>query len=129
MPQALQQAFDDGARPPPLALLAQVLESIAGQEIPVSNLFDPTSETALVYLLTIINDGSAREELPQIPNSWHTLLHRTAATALNTLWHRVAGPLPSIIAATAHPVAIDRLDTRHNLLDQQRWAFDGSQLE
>ncbi len=36
LPRALQPNFDDGARPPPLALLAQVLESIAGQEIPVS---------------------------------------------------------------------------------------------
>jgi hypothetical protein len=127
LPRALQPAFDDGARPPPLALLAQVLESIAGQEIPVSNLSDPTSETALVYLLAIIDDGSAREELPQIPNSWHTSLRRTAATALDTLRHRVAGPLPSITAATAHPVATDRLDPRRNPLDQQRWAFDGSQ--
>ncbi len=38
LPSPSQPAFDDGARPPPLALLAQVLESmtrIAGQEIPV----------------------------------------------------------------------------------------------
>jgi hypothetical protein len=92
LPRALQPAFDDGARPPPLALLAQVLESmIAGQEIPISNLSDPTSETALVYLLAIIDDGSAREELPQIPNSWHTSLRRTAATALDTLPGRHRG--------------------------------------
>ncbi len=54
----LQQAFEDGARPAPLALLAQVLQSIAGHEIPVANLSDPTSETALVYLLPIIDDGT-----------------------------------------------------------------------
>ncbi len=62
LPRILQQAFDDGARPPPLALLAQVLQSIAGHEtrIPVAraNLSDPTSETALGYLLAIIDDGS-----------------------------------------------------------------------
>ena len=75
LPRVLQQAFEDGARPPPLALLAQVLQSVTGHEIPVSNLSDPTSETALVYLITIIDDGSAREEAPQIPNSWHPSLH------------------------------------------------------
>jgi hypothetical protein len=64
LPRVLQQAFEDGARPPPLALLAQVLQSITGHEIPVSNLSDPTSETALIYLITIIDDGSAREEVP-----------------------------------------------------------------
>ncbi len=39
--RVLQQAFEDGARPPPLALLqaAQVLQSITGHEIPVSNLY------------------------------------------------------------------------------------------
>ncbi len=83
-PLILQQAFDDGARPPPLALLAQVLQSIAGYGIPVANLCDPTSETALVFLLSIINDGSVREEFPQISKSWHTSLRRTAATALDT---------------------------------------------
>ncbi len=72
---------EGGTRPPPsgLALLAQVLQSITGHEIPVSNLSDPTSETALVYLITIIDDGSAREEVPQILNSWHPSLRRTAA--------------------------------------------------
>ncbi len=54
----LQLAFEDGARPAPLALLAQVLQSIAGHEIPVANLSDPTSETALVYLLAIIDDDT-----------------------------------------------------------------------
>ncbi len=91
LPRVLQQAFEDGgARPPPLALLAQVLQSIiTGHEIPVSNLSDPTSEAALVYLITraIIDYGSAREEVPQIPNSWHPSLRRTAATALATLLH------------------------------------------
>ncbi len=118
----LQQAFEDrdGARPPPLALLAQVLQSITGHEIPVSNLSDPTSETALVYLITIIDDGSAREEVPQIPNSWHPSLRRTAATALATLRQRVAGPLPPLAAATvtAHPFATDCTDPRRNPLDQ-----------
>jgi hypothetical protein len=38
LPRILHQAFHDGARPPPLALLAQVLQSIAGHEIPVANL-------------------------------------------------------------------------------------------
>ncbi len=129
----LQQAFDDGARPPPLAVLAQVLpQSIASHEIrvPVANLSDPTSETALGYLLAIVDYGSVREELPgpQIPNSWHTSLRRTAATALDTLWHRIAsaGPLLSLAEATAHPPATDRTDPRHNPLDQQQWAFDGS---
>ena len=127
LPRVLQEAFDDGARrPPPLALLAQASHSIAGHEIPVSNLSDPTSETALVYLITIIDDGSAREEVPQIPNSWHPSLRRTAATALATLRQRVAGPLPPLAAATAHPFATDCTDPRRNPLDQQRWAFDGS---
>ncbi len=73
LPQVLQEAFDEGASsPPPLALLAQALHSIAGHEIPVFNLSNPTSETALVYLIAIIDDGSAREEFPQIQNSWHT---------------------------------------------------------
>ena len=126
LPRVLQQAFEDGARPPPLALLAQVLQSVTGHEIPVSNLSDPTSETALVYLITIIDDGSAREEVPQIPNSWHPSLRRTAATALATLRQRVAGPLPPLAAATAHPFATDCTDPRRNPLDQQRWAFDGS---
>jgi len=116
LPRVLQQAFEDGARPPPLALLAQVLQSITGHEIPVSNLSDPTSETALVYLITIIDDGSAREEVPQIPNSWHPSLRRTAATALATLWQRVAGPLPPLAAATAHPFATDRTDPHCNRL-------------
>ena len=117
LPRILQQAFDDGTRPPPLALLAQVLQSVVGHEIPVANLSDPTSETALVYLLAIINDGSVREEFPQIPNSWHTSLRRTAATALDTLRHRTAGPLPSLAGATAHPPATDRTDPRSNQLD------------
>jgi hypothetical protein len=101
LPRILQQAFNDGARPPPLALLAQVLQSIAGHEIPVANLSDTSSETALVYLLAIIDDGSVREEFPQIPNSWHTSLRRTAATALDTLRHSIADPLPSLAGATA----------------------------
>ena len=126
LPRILHQAFNDGARPPPLALLAQALQSIAGHEIPVANLSDTSSETALVYLLAIIDDGSVREELPQIPNSWHTSLRRTAATALDTLRHRSAGPLPSFAGATAHPPTTDRIDPRRNPLDQQRWAFDGS---
>ena len=125
LPRVLHQAFDDGARPPPLALLAQVLQSIAGHEIPVANLSDPTSETALVYLLAIIDDGTVREEVPQIPNSWHASLRRTAATALDTLRHRITGPLPSITAAP-HPSVTARLEPRLNPLDQQRWAFDGS---
>ncbi len=101
---------------------------VAGHEIPVSNLSDPTSETALVYLIAIIHDGSAREKVPQIPNSWHTSLRRTAATAHATraLRQRVAGPLPPLAAATAHPFATYRTDPRRNPLDQQRWAFDGS---
>jgi hypothetical protein len=39
LPRILQQAraFDDGTRPPPLALLAQVLQSVVGHEIPVAN--------------------------------------------------------------------------------------------
>jgi hypothetical protein len=109
-----------------LALLAQVLQSIAGQKIPVANLSDTSSETALVYLFTIIDDGSVREEFPQIPNSWHTLFRRTAATALDTLRHHSAGPLPSLAEATAHPPTADRLDPRSDPLDQQQWAFDGS---
>ncbi len=64
----LQQAFEDGAHPAPMALLAQVLQSIAGHKIPVANLSNTTSETALVYLLIIINDGTVREEFHQIPN-------------------------------------------------------------
>jgi hypothetical protein len=126
LPRVLQQAFDDGARPPPLALLAQVLQSNTGDEIPVYNLSDPNSETALVYLITIIDDGSAREGVPQIPNSWHTSLCRTAATALATLRQRVAGPLPPLAAATAHLFATDCTDPHCNLLDQQLWAFDVS---
>jgi hypothetical protein len=102
LPRILQQAFDDGTRPPPLALLAQVLQSIVGHEIPVADLSDPTSETALVYLLAIIDYGSVIEDFPQIPNSWHTSLRRTAATALETLRHRSAGPLPSLAGATTH---------------------------
>ena len=72
LPRILHQAFNDGASQPPLALLAQVLQLIAGHEIPVANLSDTSSETALVYLLALIDDGSVSEELPQIPNSWHT---------------------------------------------------------
>jgi hypothetical protein len=95
LPRVLQQAFDDGARPPPL-LLAQVFQSIVGHEVPVANLSDPTSETALVYLIAIIVDGTAREEVHRIPNSWHTSLHSNAATARDTvtLRHRIAGPRP-----------------------------------
>jgi hypothetical protein len=101
-----------------LALLAQVLQSIAGYEIPVANLSDTSSETALVYLLLIImiNNGSVREEFPQIPNSWHTSLRSTAATALDSLLHRSAGPLPSLAGATAHPSTTDQTDPRRNLL-------------
>jgi hypothetical protein len=66
------------------------------------------------------------EEVPQIPNSWHTSLHCTAATALATLRQRVAGPLQPLAAATAHPFATGRTDPRRNPLDQQRWAFYGS---
>ncbi len=56
---------------PPLALMAQVLQLIAGHEpeIPVSNLSNHTSETTLIYLIAIIDDGSAREEVPQIPKN------------------------------------------------------------
>ncbi len=108
LPRVLQQALDDCTSPPPLALLAQVLQSIAGHKIPVSNLSDLTSENTLVYLIAIIDDGSAREEVPQIPNSWHTSLRSTAATALATLRQHVAGPLPPLAAATAHPFATDR---------------------
>ncbi len=88
----------------PLALLAQVLQSITGHKIPVTNLSNSTSKTTLVYLITIIDDGSAREEVPQIQNSWHTSLCRTAATAIATLRQRVAGPVPPLAAATAHPL-------------------------
>jgi hypothetical protein len=87
----------------PLALQAQILQSITGHKIPVSNLSDSTSKTTLVYLITIIDNGSASEEVPQIPNSWHTSLCRTATTALATLRQRVAGPLQPLEAATAHP--------------------------
>ncbi len=57
-PEAFQ--VEDGASTVSLALLAQVLQSIVGHEIPVANLLvsDPTSETALVCLLTIIEDGT-----------------------------------------------------------------------
>ena len=99
LPRILQQAFDDGTRPPPLALL----QSVVGHEIPVANLSDPTSETALVYLLAIIDDGSVIADFPQIPNSWHTSLRRTAATALETLRHRSAGPLPGPDPSLARP--------------------------
>jgi hypothetical protein len=80
----------------------------AGYNIPIANLSDPTSETTIVYLLAVIDDGSIREEFPQIPNSWHTLLRRTAGTALDTLRHRIAGPLPSLARTTAHSPATDR---------------------
>jgi hypothetical protein len=102
------------------------LQSKAAHEIPVA---DPTSKTAPVYLLAIIDDGIVREEVPQIPNSWHTSLHRTAATALNTLQHLIAGPLPSLAAATNNPSATHRMDHRSNPLDQQLWAFDGSHCQ
>ena len=127
LPRILHQAFNDGARPPPLALLAQVLQSITGHEIiPVANLSDTSSETALVYLVTIIDNGSVREEFPQIPNSWHTSLRRALSAALDTLRHRSAGPLPSLARATAHPPTTDRIDPRRNQLDQQRWALISS---
>jgi hypothetical protein len=45
-------------------------------------------------------NSSVREEFPQVPNSWHTSLRRTAATALGTLLHCIAGPLPSLAGAT-----------------------------
>ncbi len=109
-----------------MALLAQVLQSVAGHKIPVANLSDPTSKTALVYLLAIIDDGSVIEDFPKIRDAWHTSLRSTAATALETLLHRSAGPLPSLAGATTHPPATDRTDPRRNPLDQQRWAFDGS---
>jgi hypothetical protein len=66
--QVLQQDFEDCARPAPLALLAQVLQSIAGHEIPIANLSDPTRVIALVYILSIIDFGTVSEEFPQIPN-------------------------------------------------------------
>ncbi len=73
---------------------------------------------------------SVIEDFPQIPNSWHTSVRhgRTAATALDTLRHRSAGPLPSLAGATTHAPATDSTDpqARRNPLDQQRWAFDGS---
>jgi hypothetical protein len=48
LPRVLQQAFEDGARPPPLALLAQVLQSITGHEIPVStNVTEGRMKTAV----------------------------------------------------------------------------------
>jgi hypothetical protein len=92
LPRVLQQAFDDGPRPTPLALLAQVLQSHEGRrghEIPVDNLnlSDPTSETALFYLLTIIHNGAVREESLNHPNSESKLLahiaplHRHGAAA------------------------------------------------
>jgi hypothetical protein len=85
-----------------LSLQAQVFQSIAGHEIPVANLSDPTSETALAYRdliqVAIINDSTfqVREEAPQIPSSWHTSLCCTAATVLDTLLHRIACPPPSL---------------------------------
>jgi hypothetical protein len=127
----LQQAFEDGASAsgPALALapfklalpgpddLAQVLQSIAGHEIPVANLSDPTSETALVYLLTIIDDGTVREEFPhwakfQLLRLAHIApSHRCYyVTALDNLRHRIAAPLPSLVAATSSSSATDHTD-------------------
>jgi len=95
LPRVLQQAFDDGARPPPLALalLAQVLQSIAGHEIPVANLSDPTSETALVYLLPILDDGSVHEKFPRITTPG---THRSVAPRLLPLTPcGIPSPVPS----------------------------------
>ncbi len=123
LPQILQQAFDNGACPPPLALLAQVLQLIAGYKIPVANLSYPARGTELVFLLSIIDNGSVCEEFPQIPNSWQTLLCHTAASALNTLRHLMAGSLQSLAGATASPPSINHMDPHSNLLDQQQRAF------
>jgi hypothetical protein len=47
-------------------------------------------------------------------------------TALDTLLHRIAGPHPSLAAATIIPSATGRTGPHCNPLDQQLWAFDGS---
>ncbi len=80
----------------------------------------------LVYLLAIINDGTQAEEVPHILNSWHTLLCSKAATAVDTLQHRIASSLQSIAAATNNSSATNCTDPHSNPLDQQLWTFDWS---
>ncbi len=60
LPWVLQQVFEDGTQPAPSALLVhwQVLQLIAGHNIPIANISIPTRETELVYLLAIINYGT-----------------------------------------------------------------------
>jgi hypothetical protein len=54
---------------------------------PVTNLSDPTSETALVYLIAIIDDGhsTVREEVPQISRL------RTVTLGTHSGWHCQCG--------------------------------------